>query len=146
MTICSCIYFLPTSMDYLIISNHLGTLVGVTPALSHGTKILGDFFCITASSAVRLAVCAINSVIITSLPGARCPLASLKAIWGGTDLGALIDANPWLNDAAQQPLDGGSAPWRRVIKGWDSKVSDVPVNAVLNLFNVVLKNGCLWRN
>ena len=31
---------------------------------------------------------------------------------GSRYVGALIDANPWLNDAAQQPLDGGSAPWR----------------------------------
>ena len=59
---------------------------------------------------------------------------------GFRHIGALIDANPWLKNAAQQPLDGGYAPWRRVIKGWDPKVSDVPVNAALNLSNVVLKD------
>ena len=59
---------------------------------------------------------------------------------GFRHIGALIDANPWLKNAAQQPLDGGYAPWRRVIKGWDPKASDVPVNAALNLSNVVLKD------
>jgi hypothetical protein len=59
---------------------------------------------------------------------------------GSRHVGAFIDANPWVKDAAQQQLDGGYAPWRRVIKGWDPKVSDVPVNGVLNLSNVVLEN------
>ena len=59
---------------------------------------------------------------------------------GSRHIGALIDANPWFKDAAQQPLDGGCAPWRRVIKRWDPKVSDEPVNAVLNLSNFMLEN------
>lgn len=71
-------------------------------------------------------------------------LSSIAQIYLGRNgprhIGALIDANPWLKNAAQQPRDGGYAPWRRVIKGWDPKVSDVPVNAVLNLSNVVLEN------
>lgn len=63
---------------------------------------------------------------------------------GSRHVGAFIDANPWPKDAAQQQLDGGYAPWRRVIKGWDPKVSYGPVNGVLNLSNVVLSERCLW--
>ena len=90
MTICSYIYFLLTSTSYLIISDHLGPLVGVTRALSHGIKTLGAFSYVTLSTDVRLAACAINSVIITMWPKAkRCP-ASLEAILGKTGLDILV--------------------------------------------------------
>ena len=59
---------------------------------------------------------------------------------GSRHRSALIDANSWLKDVAQQQLDGGYAPWHRVIKGCDPKVSDLRVNAALNPPNVVREN------
>jgi hypothetical protein len=60
---------------------------------------------------------------------------------GSQQVGAIINANPWLKDLDQSVASESRLhPWGRVIKDWDRTQSDVPENLLLNISNVMLEN------
>ena len=131
-------------MGYQIISDQLAILAGVTADSSLGTRIPRHFFlfcrgCHGPTDRVG------EKFSYYHIVAKGETLASIAEGYLGRDgsqqVGAIINANPWLKDLDQSVASESRLhSWGRVIKDWDWTQSDVPENLLLNIFNVMLEN------